>query len=40
VKFKKLGFSAPLSTDNSSLFFFCLGTSPIENRLPVDYVVS
>jgi len=26
-----------LSTDNSSHFvFFCLGTSPIENRLPVD----
>jgi len=26
-----------LSTDNSShLVFFCLGTSPIENRLPVN----
>jgi len=26
-----------LSTDNSSYFvFFCLGMSPIENRLPVD----
>jgi len=26
-----------LSNDNSSHFvFFCLGTSPIENRLPVD----
>jgi len=26
-----------LSTDNSSHFlFFCLGTSPIKNKLPVD----